>query len=397
MWWHHVESLGPENISLSLWLHGGALDQRPWPWPTYLDAIPQALAHELIREWEFYLATHIGYGPELEPWGQMYSWMMRNFEHNELFLLWLRFPSSIAIAPPLRWLHCGTLLLQHAVRLLPPQWLPYFLGAFDPQRFHGLDLRRAINLAHHWAQRRQGRKESALYLGSETVKAYRLRWSFVAVVTLRASWRLHDLGRDAWEVEGWPCPRATRKRSGHPRITSAELREVVLAAGLGHRLTMRPDQAKNIDAPHPPAAKVKGLMKAALARCNALLANDALRTMSHLLRKRRMCIDPESFDTISQHLVKSALYLQCPNEEELTVQLMKAGALSDSCQSDSEELMARLVTELLPRWLQEPWALEADKFRLKLAFDCWQGQKDIDVEGVGLLTLICAWPFSQTF
>lgn len=35
---------------------------------------------------------------------------------------------GIAVAPPLRWLHCGTLLLQHAVRLLPPQWLPYFLG-----------------------------------------------------------------------------------------------------------------------------------------------------------------------------------------------------------------------------------------------------------------------------
>lgn len=33
--------------------------------------------------------------------------------------------------------------------------------------------------------------------------------------------------------------------------------------------------------------------------------------------------------------------------------------------------------------LEEPWALEADKFRLKLAFDCWQGQKDIDVEGWG--------------
>ena len=40
--------------------------------------------------------------------------------------------------------------------------------------------------------------------------------------------------------------------------------------------------------------------------------------------------------------------------EPFEVQLMKAGALSDSCQSDSEELMARLVTELLPRWLQEP-------------------------------------------
>ena len=42
---------------------------------------------------------------------------------------------------------------------------------------------------------------------------------------------IRNPGRDAWEVEGWPCPRATRKRSGHPRITSAELREVVLAAG----------------------------------------------------------------------------------------------------------------------------------------------------------------------
>ena len=42
---------------------------------------------------------------------------------------------------------------------------------------------------------------------------------------------IRNPGRDAWEVEGWPCPRATRKRSGHPRITSAKLREVVLAAG----------------------------------------------------------------------------------------------------------------------------------------------------------------------
>lgn len=34
----------------------------------------------------------------------------------------------------------------------------------------------------------------------ETVKAYRLRWSFVAVVTLRASWRLHDLGAMTWDL-----------------------------------------------------------------------------------------------------------------------------------------------------------------------------------------------------
>jgi len=29
---------------------------------------------------------------------------------------------------PYEWLRCGALLLQHAIRLLPPQWLPHFLG-----------------------------------------------------------------------------------------------------------------------------------------------------------------------------------------------------------------------------------------------------------------------------
>jgi hypothetical protein len=38
-------------------------------------------------------------------------------------------------------------------------------------------------------------------------------------------------GREAWEIEGWPCGRASKKRSGHPRVTSAQLHEVVLAAG----------------------------------------------------------------------------------------------------------------------------------------------------------------------
>ena len=41
-------------------------------------------------------------------------------------------------------------------------------------------------------------------------------------------------------------------------------------------------------------------------------------------------------------------------------------------------------TSAEPLYLEEPWALEAEKFHLKLAFDCWQGQKDIDVEGGGV-------------
>ncbi|CAL1136452.1 unnamed protein product [Cladocopium goreaui] len=149
MWWHHVESLCAENLSLSLWLQGGALDRRPMPMP----GMPQALVAELLREWEFYLASHIGYGPELE-----------------LFLLWLRSPSSATgdASIPYEWLRCGALLLQHAIRLLPPQWLPHFLGAFDVHRFHGLDLRSstaprrggpACARKHAWPQQRKMKGE----------------------------------------------------------------------------------------------------------------------------------------------------------------------------------------------------------------------------------------------
>ena len=59
MWWHHVESLAEENVSLSIWFRGGALEQRPVP-ARLLQPLPGALALELAREWEFYLATQIG-------------------------------------------------------------------------------------------------------------------------------------------------------------------------------------------------------------------------------------------------------------------------------------------------------------------------------------------------
>ena len=42
-----VESLCPKNLSLSLWLQGGALDRRPVPAAL---GMPQALAAELLRE-----------------------------------------------------------------------------------------------------------------------------------------------------------------------------------------------------------------------------------------------------------------------------------------------------------------------------------------------------------
>ncbi|CAJ1424561.1 unnamed protein product [Effrenium voratum] len=69
MWWHHVESLSAETVSVSLWL----TTPRRTRW---LSPFPQQQAAELAREWEFFLASEIGYGPELEQ-----------------FLLWLSCPS----------------------------------------------------------------------------------------------------------------------------------------------------------------------------------------------------------------------------------------------------------------------------------------------------------------
>ena len=57
--------------------------------------------------------------------------------------------------------------------------------------------------------------------------------TFLALTVLHASWRRSDLSREAWEVEGWPCSRAARKRSGHPRITTDGLRELIQSIGMG--------------------------------------------------------------------------------------------------------------------------------------------------------------------
>eukprot|EP00439_Symbiodinium_sp_Y106_P048884 s2368_g6.t1 len=132
MWWHHVESLAEENVSLSIWFQGGALEQRPLP-ARLLRPVPSALALELVREWEFYLAAKIGYGAELV-----------------LFTAWLSCSSGAAarqagLEPPAklaaRWFRCGTLILQHAVRLLPTALLHLFIGAFNSLRFQGLEGR----------------------------------------------------------------------------------------------------------------------------------------------------------------------------------------------------------------------------------------------------------------
>eukprot|EP00435_Cladocopium_sp_Y103_P037026 s2025_g9.t1 len=349
-----VESLCPENLSLSLWLQGGALDRRPVP--TSL-GMPQALAAELLREWEFYLATHIGIVPTVV---EMSFQCTQRREHTLREFLGSTGAPFFEPSPFSRLLWA----MDHA--LLGSLWRPT-LNPFAATSTSRTPRRRPLRL--RWFP--HGRSP----------------WD-VAAVALCASWRLFAQGREAWEVEGWPCGRASKKRSGHPRVTSAELRDVVLAAGLGHRFTMRPAPATRVQgADQHQTAKLKGLMKASLARCNALLANDALRTMGHLLRKRQLAIDPGSFDRLAQQLVESSLLLQCPSEEQLEAELLSVER--PAAAGHAEQLMARLVTQLLPRWLEEPWASRAEEFRLKLALECWeQSVPEMDVEGTGLYTAV---------
>ena len=62
----------------------------------------------------------------------------------------------------------------------------------------------------------------------------------------RVSWRRSDLGREAWEVEGWPCSKAARKRSGHPRVTTDCLRQLIQDLGMGARLGLPQMQPKEL-------------------------------------------------------------------------------------------------------------------------------------------------------
>ena len=167
-------------------------------------------------------------------------------------------------------------------------------------------------------------------------------------------------------------------------------------------------------------------MKAALARSNHLLANDALRLLSRLMRKKGLIMEPAVFVNIARNLVESALLMHCPSMDQIQArtacfdrrilvhpghvlvfphaclstllrlplvqaEAISAGsfwahAVSDAARPEflrrNERLMAQLVKRDLPHWLESDWAGHADAFRLRLALDCWDrcGARD-DVEG----------------
>ena len=139
--------------------------------------------------------------------------------------------------------------------------------------------------------------------------------------------------------------------------------------------------------------KLKGFMKASLARCNQLLAHDALRPL-RLALGDGLVTSPEAVE----QLIRRALRLQCP--EDLQARPVVGLAVPQEAlvlrPGDVEAFMRRVVTELLPCWLRQPWALEAKEFRLRLARECFERSGQRDVEGV-LEALECIYKivFSQ--
>ncbi|CAE8586742.1 unnamed protein product, partial [Polarella glacialis] len=224
----------------------------------------------------------------------------------------------------------------------------------------------------------------------------------VAVVALRASsWRLDSQGRDAWEIEGWPCSKSARKRSGHPAVSSDLLRRVVAEAGLGEEVGLGADNNDNDNNDNDKkntdfAARLRGLMRGALARSDALLASDALRVLHRLLRRKGLCIPEAEFNNVAEALVQRAVLLRCPTEDLLEAELQAAGMFSGgslgaaALARSNEEQMARLVKELLPQWLAGGTADGASERRLRLAADCWErcGPRG-DLDGAGLFAAIC--------
>ncbi|CAJ1454054.1 unnamed protein product [Effrenium voratum] len=131
-------------------------------------------------------------------------------------------------------------------------------------------------------------------------------------------------------------------------------------------------------------------MKAALARCNELLAQDALRSLSRLLRTRKLSLAADDFEEVAGRLLQAALFMQCPNEAELEAELGSRCITADLAWN--ERLMSHLVKELLPQHLASRAALEAQRFRWRLALDCWDRcstEGSVDVEGAGLYGAIC--------
>lgn len=102
-------------------------------------------------------------------------------------------------------------------------------------------------------------------------------------------------GADAWEIEGWPVSAAARARSGHPKVSSEELRAVIDACGAGGA---------------PPLPRLRGLLRGALLRPDALLADDATRLLGRLARRRSVNLSGEG-EAFAESVLRRALSWRC--------------------------------------------------------------------------------------
>mmetsp|Transcript_63628 Transcript_63628/g.197169 ORF Transcript_63628/g.197169 Transcript_63628/m.197169 type:complete len:306 (-) Transcript_63628:7-924(-) len=144
-WWHHVESLAPENVSLNFWYEGGDLQRRPPE--RVLRPLPEATLLELSRELELALGEAVNYG--LLP----------------AFLQWMLAPEALLTRalPPhgeqLRWLRCANFALLRAAQLVRPGLLRQWLEILEPRRFLHLHFRKSASVVN--LTRRSGRGSRA--------------------------------------------------------------------------------------------------------------------------------------------------------------------------------------------------------------------------------------------
>jgi len=125
-WWHHVESLESENVSINFWFKGGELARRP---PLQIPRpLPEPMLLDLVRDVELFIAAAVSQD-QLGP-----------------FLLWMHMPQAVLAneMPPsgeeLRWLKIANFVHLRAAELVPSSLLSRWLETLEVRRFAWLDL-----------------------------------------------------------------------------------------------------------------------------------------------------------------------------------------------------------------------------------------------------------------
>mmetsp|Transcript_141523 Transcript_141523/g.452453 ORF Transcript_141523/g.452453 Transcript_141523/m.452453 type:complete len:584 (+) Transcript_141523:465-2216(+) len=209
-------------------------------------------------------------------------------------------------------------------------------------------------------------------------------------------WREVNHGLCAIEIEGWPASKTRRRCSGHPNVKNHELQQVVSEVRATVREGRAPDtaHAETDTESGDRLARVRGLMRGILARPDAQFANELVGVLGSMERNSMCELAEEEFDSFAAKLLRRALRMDCPTQEEAVAELRairrsQGRDESTPCGTRASP-MSRLTTELFPAWLDGEVAAGALEDRLRIGMECWeQAGCPTDIDGVGLYAAIC--------